>query len=383
MSAYIEGLTELSQQLSHKQEQGEQIDLTRVTLTGVRELDRYTYEVTIKGKYPQFVYWLAMPFFAPMPPEADQFYQQPGLEQKNVSLDWYPIGTGPYMLVENNPNRRMVMQRNPNYRDDDLYPSEGEPEDGANGLLDDAGKPMPFIEQAIYSREVEAIPTWNKFLQGYYDTSGVSSESFDQVVQFGSSGDALLTEEMQQRGIRLETSVAATSFYTGFNMLDPVIGGYSEQAKQLRRAISIAMDYEEYISIFRNGRGIPAHGPIPPGIFGYVPDQLGMNRWLYRWDVNQAVRRSLGEAKKLLAAAGYPEGRNRETGEALMLYFDVSASGPDTKAWLDWLRKQFKKLNIQLVIRATDYNRFQDKMRKGTAQIFQWGWNADYPACYQ
>ena len=31
------------------------------------------------------------------------------------------------------------------------------------------------------------------------------------------------------------------------------------------------------------------------------------------------------------------------------------------------------------MIRSTDYNRFQDKMRSGTAQIFQWGWNADYP----
>jgi ABC-type transport system substrate-binding protein len=43
------------------------------------------------------------------------------------------------------------------------------------------------------------------------------------------------------------------------------------------------------------------------------------------------------------------------------------------------LRKQFQKLNIQLVIRNTDFNRFQEKMRKGTAQIFRWGWNADYP----
>ncbi|MDH5514298.1 MAG: peptide ABC transporter substrate-binding protein, partial [Gammaproteobacteria bacterium] len=29
--------------------------------------------------------------------------------------------------------------------------------------------------------------------------------------------------------------------------------------------------------------------------------------------------------------------------------------------------------------RGTEYNRFQEKMLKGTAQIFQWGWNADYP----
>lgn len=43
------------------------------------------------------------------------------------------------------------------------------------------------------------------------------------------------------------------------------------------------------------------------------------------------------------------------------------------------MRKQFQKLNIQLVVRSTDYNRFQDKMREGNAQIFEWGWNADYP----
>jgi len=61
------------------------------------------------------------------------------------------------------------------------------------------------------------------------------------------------------------------------------------------------------------------------------------------------------------------------------LYFDTTATGPDDKARLDWLHKQFAKLDIQLVVRGTDYNRFQEKMLKGTAQIFQWGWNADYP----
>jgi ABC-type oligopeptide transport system substrate-binding subunit len=46
---------------------------------------------------------------------------------------------------------------------------------------------------------------------------------------------------------------------------------------------------------------------------------------------------------------------------------------------MDWMRKQFEALGIELVIRSTDYNRFQDKVRKGDAQIFFWGWGADYP----
>ena len=77
--------------------------------------------------------------------------------------------------------------------------------------------------------------------------------------------------------------------------------------------------------------------------------------------------------------AGYPAGTDPDTGKALVLHYDTLAAGPDSKALLNWYRKQFKKLGIQLDIRGTDYNRFQEKMRKGNAQIFSWGWNADYP----
>ena len=77
--------------------------------------------------------------------------------------------------------------------------------------------------------------------------------------------------------------------------------------------------------------------------------------------------------------AGYPGGRDTASGATLVLYFEAISSGPGSKATLNWYRKQFEKLGIQLVVRATDYNRFQEKVRKGTAQIFAWGWNADYP----
>ena len=102
-------------------------------------VDRYTYRVKLKGKYPQFVYWLAMPFFAPVPEEAERFFAQPGMAEKNLTLDWYPVGTGPYMLTINDPNRQMVLERNPNFKGE-VYPSEGEPGDAQKGLLADAGK---------------------------------------------------------------------------------------------------------------------------------------------------------------------------------------------------------------------------------------------------
>ena len=352
--------------------------LRQYELPGATVIDDYTFEITLKQKYPQFIYWLSMYFFAPLPWEADFFYAQPGMADNNITLDWYPVGTGPFMLTENNPNLRMVLERNPNFRGE-LYPADGEPGDEALGLLDDAGQPMPFFQKAIYSLEKESIPAWNKFLQGYYDTSGIVSDSFDQAVSLNAEGGAELTEEMRDKGLRLLTAVTTSSFYTGFNMADEVVGGDSRRARLLRRAISIAVDVEEYISIFANGRGLPAQGPLPPGIFGHVAGRAGVNPYVYKWEQGRAVRHDIQHARDLMAEAGYPNGRDRATGQPLALNLDTPAAGPGAKAAFDWLRKQYARLGINLVIRATDYNRFQEKMRKGNAQIFQWGWNADYP----
>ncbi len=386
MADYIVGLRDyanLLKQADQEQFKGRTyLDLRNYPLEGVKVVDRYTYHIKIKGNYPQFIYWLAMPFFAPIPWEADAFYSQKGLIQKNITLDWYPIGTGPYMLTENNPNLRMILERNPNFHGE-YYPTEGMPGDQEKGLLMDAGKELPFIDKVIFTREKESIPRWNKFLQGYYDASGIGSDSFDQAVQLVGQGEATVTEEMEAQGIRLETTVAVSTYYMGFNMLDPVVGGGNEQqrksARKLRQAISIAVDYEEFISIFANGRGLSAQSPIAPGIAGYREGEEGINPIVYDWFNDRPQRKSIQVARALLAEAGYPDGIDQKTGVPLILYFDVTARTAEDRSKLDWMRKQFQKLNIQLVVRSTDYNRFQDKIRKGNAQIFEWGWNADYP----
>jgi len=376
MSEYIEGLDDLNRRLAQaakSQPKDAWLDLRPHDFAGAQVTGRYSFRITLKAHYPQFVYWLAMPFFAPVPWEAERFYAQPGMMERNLNLDWFPVGTGPFMLSENDPNRRMVLSRNPNFHGE-AYPREGEEGDAQKNLLADAGKPLPLIDRAVFTLEKEDIPQWNKFLQGYYDASGISSDNFDQAVQFSPEGEADLTPDMKAKGIRLVTAVTTSSRYMGFNMKDPLVGhAGGEPARKLRQAISIAVDYEEFISIFVNGRGIPAQGALPPGIFGYRED---FNPVVY---AAPGKRRSLDEARRLLTEAGYPNGRNAKTGAPLVLYFDTAATGPDAKSRLDWLIKQFRKLDIQLVIRATDYNRFQDKMLRGNAQIFEWGWNADYP----
>ena len=385
MSKYIIGLEDYSKKVTSdfkefakdKDADTDFFDLRPYAIEGVQVIDELTFKIRIKWVYPQFQYWLSMNFFAPIPWEADQFYKQAGLVEKNLTLDTSPVGTGAYQLVENNPNKRMRLTVNPNFHDE-FYPVDGLAEGADKSLLNDAGKKLPFIKEVIYSLEKESVPLWNKFLQGYYDASGVSSDSFDQAVSVSTGGDMNLTSEMQEKGIKFLNVIQPSIMYFGFNMADSVVGGYSEKQQKLRQAISIAINYEEYISIFLNGRGIPAQGPIPPGIFGFQEGETGMNATVYDWKENRIERKSLEEAQRLLSEAGYPEGR-LEDGTPLTLYFDTPATGPDSKAMLNWYRKQFSKLGIELVIRATDYNRFQDKVRGAKAQMFVWGWNADYP----
>ncbi len=380
MSEYIVGLKEYAAtlQTAARQHPGDFLDLNQYRLPGVEVVDDTTYRVTIRGKYPQFAYWLAMPFFSPMPQEVERFYALPGMRERNLSLDWWPVGSGPYYLSENDPNRRMVLTRNP-YYDSENYPAEGEAGDAAAGLLADAGKPLPLIDRVVFTLEKETIPYWNKFLQGYYDASGISSDSFDQAVQVSVSGETNVSDEMKAQGITLATSVATSTMYTGFNWLDPVVGGSSERATKLRRAISIAVDYEEFISIFANGRGISAQSPIPPGIFGYREGQNGINRYVYDWVDGAPRRKPVEEARRLLAEAGYPGGIDAETRQALVIHLDTTSGGVGNKSRLDWIRKQFDKLGVQLDVRSTDYNRFQDKIRRGDTQMYYYGWNADYP----
>lgn len=374
MANYIDGFAEFAEKTASLPIS----ELKNQSMRGVAAINTHQYRIRIKGKYPQFQYWLAMPFFAPMPWEADVFYAQTGLKNKNITLDWYPVGTGPYWLEENNPNRRMVLTKNPNYHSD-FYPTEGEAGDRAAGLLNDAGKPLPFVDKVVYTLEKENIPYWAKFLQGYYDASGITSDSFDQAVQFSASGDPQLTPLMRDKQVQLQTSVATSIFYMGFNMLDPVVGGDSERARKLRQALAIAVDYEEFIAIFANGRGVAAQGLLPPGIFGYRDGETGINPLVYDWKNGKPQRKPLAKAQQLMVEAGYPNGIDPATQEKLLLYFDTTATGNDDRALMNWYRKQFDKLGIQLVIRATDYNRFQEKMRTGAEQIFIWGWNADYP----
>ncbi len=402
MAKYILGFDELSQSLgaaldrerserrtragaAYNQQADEQehpilLDYAGFSFPGAVRKDDYTFQLVLKMNYPQILYWLAMPFFCPIPWEAGHFYNQGPLIKKNISLQSYPVGTGAFRMAKYDPNLEIILNRNEKVHQE-FYPDRGEAADRSAGYLDDAAKPLPFLDKIVFKLERESIPRWNKFLQGYYDSSGIISDSFDQAVTFSPEGVMDLTDQFKAKNIRLLSSIAPTTYYFAFNMADPLVGGYAPQKQKLRQAISIAIDMEEQIELFANGRGVPAHGPVPPGIFGYEDGTTGFNPYVYRWNEQKArpSRKSISDARVLLSEAGYPGGKDPASGRPLIIGFDNAWTGPESQAQLKWFQKQFQKLGLMLEIRTTDYNRFQEKIRGGNFQFFSWGWHADYP----
>ena len=89
MAEHIRGFKEFSEELARvdKQEPRPQwLDLRPFTLPGVRALDKHTLRIEVNGKYPQFKYWLAMTFTAPMAWEAERFYSQPRMAQPVLKM---------------------------------------------------------------------------------------------------------------------------------------------------------------------------------------------------------------------------------------------------------------------------------------------------------
>jgi ABC-type transport system substrate-binding protein len=362
------------------------LDFRKWPLAGAVALDKYTLRMRIKGKYPQWKYWLTLTFASPVPWEADAFYAQPGMAENGLSMIRWPVGTGPLMLTEFEQDRKLVMKRNPNFHGE-TYPCDGNPGDKEAGLLDDCGKALPFVDGFESIVIKERVPRKEMFKQGYLDVPELERPEWG--VEFSSDADDSddVKRLFDARGLQFPQTTDINNWYLGFNWFDPVVGKGDTPEQQvknrkLRQALSIAIDWEEgYQRIFRNRGGDAAHGPIPPGVFGSREGKPGgFNPVTHRLVDGRVERRPIEDAKRLLAEAGYPDGRDAKSGKPLVLNYDYQRTlTPELKSEVDWMVKQFAKLNIQLEIRATDFNQHQEKMLKGKEQIFWAGWLGDYP----
>ncbi|MES2856815.1 MAG: ABC transporter substrate-binding protein, partial [Bdellovibrionota bacterium] len=185
-------------------------------IEGFSAPDANTLVIKLNKPYYQLYYVLAMGFASAVPKEAIDKYGEEFLNN--------PVGTGPFMLEKASDwvrNSKITLKRNPNYREE-LYPSEGEATDKAAGLLEDAGKKLPFAQTLIFNEIIESQPRWQNFMKGNLEFLEIPNDNFESAVTKEDRNK--LQPDLINKGISLSITPNLDITYIGFNMKDPIIG---------------------------------------------------------------------------------------------------------------------------------------------------------------
>ena len=344
-------------------------------ISGLRALDDRTLQITLTKRFPQFLYVLAMPVYAPIPLEAIDYHlaTKPGpnggrvaiaMDQRDPEIRDVKamVGTGPYVMTEWIKAGKIVFERNGDYRDD-FYPTAGAPGDREAGLLDDAGRKLPLVDVRYFTFVAEDNPAWMLFLSRQRDTAGIPRDVFTSVI----TPSRELTDSLGREGIRLLKTTYPAIYWLAFNMEDDVLG----KSKSLRQAICLAFDVETYIETIHNGRGVRAVNTIPRDFKGHT--EAGPSPYA-TYDL-AAAREKMQAAKAELIDAGVI-GPGEDIPE---LTLDTPGTDEYYRRVSEFCQGQFRKIGLRLKIEMNDWPTLQKKVHNKQTQIYAMGWHADYP----
>ncbi|MBI4583191.1 MAG: hypothetical protein HY717_04130 [Planctomycetes bacterium] len=321
---------------------------------GFRALNDREFEVELKRPVQRFLWILAMFQTAIVPREA--------VEKYGPRFGRHPVGTGPFTLKEEDwvPGKSLVVNRNPHYHEC-FYPKEHMPEDEEFGFHLPAGARLPIADRIEYTFFVQDQPMWLQFQAGKLGYIQVPAEYFSQA--FNKRTRKLLPA-LKKEGIAGHAVPLLDFIFRGFNMEDPLLGGYTPEKKSLRQAICLALDWEEQNDSFYNGINIIYDGPVPPGLEGHPRD--GKGPVSYRGP-------DLERARQFLAKAGYPEGKGLPV---IDYYSSLEANG---KEQAEMLTRQLVKIGVRINARLSDFSTLIEAITKKKALFFSFAWSSDYP----
>lgn len=312
---------------------------------GVRASDDNTLVIELIKPYPQLLWAMTINFTSPIPEEA--------IRKLNNDFSLKAVGTGPYVIVSYNPNQEVTLKKNANYITS-VYPGEGDRYAHENGLLNDAGKKLPFVENIKLHVIKESQTDWLNFMSKKTDMINLVKDHYDLALD--SAGK--LKEEIVKEKIKYQVSPTLIYWWINFNMKDPLFG----KNLNLRKAIAHGVNTEEYIEMFTRSVGQKANSIYPPGIPGYSPS----SELPYKYDLTLA--------KKYLADAGFPGGKGLPE-----ITYDVRGTDTRKRQMGEFVQKELAKLGIKINVRLNTFPVFLEKSRRGELQFWQGGWVLDYP----
>jgi ABC-type transport system substrate-binding protein len=329
---------------------------------GLRALDRYTFELVFAEPQPRFIYNLAdASFVGAVAREVVEAYGDKVME--------HPVGTGPFKLTDWRRSSRIVLERNPDYRDvrHDETPPDGDAP-AATIATRLKGRRLPLVDRVEVSIIEESQPRWLAFLNGEHDFLEELPNDFANIAIPNNT----LAPNLKRLGIQMDRYVRADIAVSYFSMESPIVGGYTPDKVALRRAISLGVDLDQEIRLVRRNQAIPAQSPIGPSTWGYDA--------AFRSEMSEFSR---ARARALLDLYGYVDRdgdgwREMPDGSPLVLEYGTQTDQQSRQLIEQW-RKNMTALGIRIDFRYAPWPENLKAARASKLMMWGVGWSATAP----
>lgn len=299
-------------------------------ITGIRCPDDTTLTITLKQPFAPFLSILTMPYGFVYPKEAVEFYKD--------NFGYNPVGTGPYRFVKWDPDKELVMEKNPAYHEKNKI-----------------GEPLVYLDGIKITFTKSSETAFLDFTDGKLDYYDPSPEVLSQI-----------TDEQGKLKPDYDFDIVKqpwlNTVYLAIQLDRSMPGGVNNilsENKKLRQAINYAIDREKLIKYVLKFRGIPGtNGPIPVGMPGFSPDVIG-----YSFDKQKAA--------ELLTEAGYPGGKG--------LSLKLTVSNDDTQKLIgETVQAQLKDIGIDVQLDFMQASTLRSSQVGGELAFWRANWGADY-----
>jgi len=301
-------------------------------MSGLKAIDDTTLEVTLSQSFADFEYVVAHPSLAPVP----QALVEKGVEfnGETVAYGEMPVGNGPFKMSEPwSHNQFIKVERNDNYV-------------GEAALLDG-------VEFRIFKDPETA---YTEFEAGNLDFTQIGEGKIqDAVAKYGESADGYTVSPGKQVLLGAESS----TYYLILNNENEFL-----KNKDLRRAISLAVNRQAICDTVFEGTREPADSILPPGIAGYKPGAWPDSKY------------DMEAAKQALVDAGFPAGEGLPT---FKLSFN---SGGGHEKIMELVQSDLTAIGIKTEFESADFPVYLKQLDEGNHEIARLGWVADYPIAY-
>ncbi|MES2766492.1 MAG: ABC transporter substrate-binding protein [Bacteroidota bacterium] len=299
-------------------------------VSGFKAIDDTTFSVELTRPFAPFLFTLVNAFGCVLPREAVEKYGQDYFQ--------HPVGSGPFVFKEWQPDQHILLEKNPNY-----------------WQRDEAGNQLPFLKGVKISFVQDDKIQLEEFKKGKLEENfTIPTEYFETVLD---------AQTKQPKGeytkYNFQSRPALLTWFMDFLCTQKPFDN-----ADVRRAFSYAVDREKIVKyVLKNAPHSAAkNGITPPVLPGYeISDIPG-----YSYNPEKA--------RELLLKAGYPNGKDFPKVE-LTIYQE-----PRLVQVAEAMQRMFAEvLNVNIEIRQIQFAQLLDMAEAGKLQFWGTRWYGDYP----